>query len=942
MGLTPASKPTAPAAKVTLLVTAALWCALCPQTGFAQAADAPAAAADSLPAGTGRLTAEKGRPDVVYEVEVQGAMKTEPDAVLVKLNTKPDSFFDAEILRADVLRLYDMGLFQDITVVRHEGPNGSVRLVFKLLEKPSINTVTVEGNDKVSEEDVLAEVDIKTYQVVDIPKIQANLEKIKKLYIDKGYFLAEVSYRIEAATRNPSSDDFDAPYADDDSMAVRNPVIKVSDDRPKEHLRDVVFVVQENAKVVVEEIQFTGNKTLNADDIKAYMPTKENHPLGIFTEWGTYKEEAFDMDIMAIEAVYQDKGFMNVKVGNPRVLLSPDKTRLSLHIPIQEGEQFYLEGYGVAGDLVVPDEAALKEKAKENPDGIFFTEEKLLGRTQVKAGELFARSKVGQDVMAIADAYRDVGYAYVNVSPQILPGEKERHIKITLMVDSGPRVKIERIDIAGNLKTQDKVIRRELRIYEGELYSAALLKLSEQRVNALGFFETVEFQTRPGSKGDRMKIELRVKERPTGTFQLGAGFSNVENIIVTGQISQNNFLGRGQTLSASLQWSAFRRVFDLRFVDPYFMYLGQAPITFSFTAYNTQRFMVGFARNSTGGDLTLGYPIGRAFGAGKVARKWFQDSNPMLRSYIPDPDNLRLFGTYNAERVQIEEQSFDVTLLGLQSEIPRYTTSTKLALQMDQRNNRMFPSAGYFMQLQTELASPYLGSSLMPGFERNMAEVFNPLVPTGDPLSAQGLPNIFQRYALDGRVYFNLDSFSPLKNIVLKTSMNLGMINTQDRTLIFENYFLGGFNTIRGYFIRSIGPVEQVGGLDPDAPLVDFNMGGNKQFISNNELEFPILTQVGIRGVLFYDMGNTYGPGENFFYWGQDPHPGNKNAIFDPVRDLPYGLYRAAGVGIRWFSPIGPLRFEWGFPLTPRPAGTRGFTAGDRPVLFEFNIGNSF
>ena len=260
---------------------------------------------------------------------------------------------------------------------------------------------------------------------------------------------------------------------------------------------------------------------------------------------------------------------------------------------------------------------------------------------------------------------------------------------------------------------------------------------------------------------------------------------------------------------------------------------------------------------------------------------------------------------------------------------------------MDQRNNRMFPSAGYFLQFQSEWATPYLGSSLMPGIEKGMADVFNPLVPSADPLSGQGLPNIFQRYGMDGRVYFNFDAISPLKNIVLKTSLNIGLLETQDQTLIFENYFLGGFNTIRGYFIRSIGPVARVGGLDPDAPLVDFNMGGNKQIISNTELEL-ILPQVGIRGVLFHDMGNTYGPYENFFYYGQTPLPVNRNEIFDPVRDLPFGLYRSAGLGIRWFSPIGPLRFEWGFPLTPRPAGTRGFVNGDQPMLFEFNIGNSF
>ena len=896
----------------------------------------------SLPEGVVRST--QPRAGAVYEVRVIGAKKTEPDAVLAKIRSQPDTLFEADVVKKDVLRIHEMGLFQDITVLQDVGPKESYILIFELLEKPSINTVTIEGNDKIGDDDINAEIDIKTYQVVDIPKIQNNINKIKKLYIDKGYFLAEVSYRIEEATRSIQETNQDNVLSDDnDSLITQNPVVFIEDDnQPKEHLRDLVFVIQENAKVKVEKIQFTGNEKLSLDEIKSLMPTKENHPIGIFTEWGTYKEEAFDMDILAIEAVYQDRGFINVKVGKPRVLLSPDKTRLSLHIPIQEGDQFYLEGYGIAGDLVIESTEELKQKQQKNPDQIYFLTEQLIKKTQVKTGELFARSKVAQDVMAIADAYRDFGYAYVNVAPQTVPGEKENHIKLTLMVDAGPRVKVERINITGNLKTQDEVIRRELRLYEGELYSATFLKLSEQRVNALGFFESVEFQTKPGTQSDRMAIDIRVKERPTGTFQLGAGFSNVENIIVTGQISQNNFLGRGQTLSASLQWSAFRRIFDLRFVDPYFVYIGQAPLTFSFTAYNTQRFMVGFARNSSGGDLTLGYPIGRVFGGGAFSKTLLKKTHPALRAYIPDPDNIRFFGTYSAERVQIEEQSFDVTLLGLQSEIPRYTTSTKAAFQMDQRNNRMFPSAGYFLQFQGEWATPYLGSSLMPGVEKSMADVFNPLVPTADPLSGQGLPNVFQRYGLDGRIYFNFDSISPLKNIVLKSSLNIGLLETQDRTLVFENYFLGGFNTIRGYFIRSIGPVAQVGGLDPDDPLVDFNMGGNKQIISNTELEFPILPQVGIRGVLFHDMGNTYAPSENFFYYGQTPLAVNRNEVFDPIRDLPLGLYRSAGVGIRWFSPIGPLRFEWGFPLTPRPAGTRGFVNGDQPMLFEFNIGNSF
>ncbi len=165
---------------------------------------------------------------------------------------------------------------------------------------------------------------------------------------------------------------------------------------------------------------------------------------------------------------------------------------------------------------------------------------------------------------------------------------------------------------------------------------------------------------------------------------------------------------------------------------------------------------------------------------------------------------------------------------------------------------------------------------------------------------------------------------------------------------MFEQYFLGGFNTIRGYFPRSIGPVKRVGSLNPDDPLQEFRVGGNKQIYANLELEIPIFEQVGIRGVAFLDMGNTYAADENPFYLFQPETPGlselncGAQECWDPRARLPLGMYYSVGIGIRWFSPIGPLRFEWGVPLTPRPAGTVGFRRGDDPVQFEFNIGNSF
>jgi outer membrane protein insertion porin family len=215
-----------------------------------------------------------------------------------------------------------------------------------------------------------------------------------------------------------------------------------------------------------------------------------------------------------------------------------------------------------------------------------------------------------------------------------------------------------------------------------------------------------------------------------------------------------------------------------------------------------------------------------------------------------------------------------------------------------------------------------------------------------------GLANDFQRFGFTARWYTNGDAFLPLKGVVLKQNVEVGFINASNQ-LVFENYYMGGFNTIRGYFIRSISPVGRVGPTgDPSRALVEFRTGGNKQLFTNLELEFPIIEQVGIRGVAFFDAGNVYAPDENFFYAGNSANPLVQNArcqsaqpdaaCWDARTELPLGLFYSVGLGVRWFSPIGPLRFEFGIPLTPRPVDTFGFRQGDQPFQFEFNVGNSF
>lgn len=906
----------------------------------------------------GVLRAATPRAGRLYEIRVEGARKVEPDAVLVNVQSRIDQPPDQRVIQADVRRIYQMGLFADVVVRSLPGPDNSVILIYDLREKPAVVNVIIEGNEDVTEDDIREVIDIKPFQVLDVRRVRSNVDKIQKLYVDKGFFLAEVTYELRPSTGQLKEeegnefgglfDQFDDvfPAGEDEEPGTAPPIVP---GEVEGEFVDVAFLVDEHAKVRVEEIRFVGNDNISDDDLQNNLRTREAHPLGILTEWGTYKEELAEVDLLAVEALYQDRGYINVRVAQPRVRLSADKTRISITIPIVEGEQYSLSGFGISGDLLVEEHAEYERIREEEPERIVFSKPQLLERTTVRPGDIFSRSAVATDVLAIADRYRNDGYAYVNIVPETLVNDEKKTVDLNLRIESGPRVTIERIEVTGNTKTQDRVVRRELRVFEGEFYSASQLRLSEQRVTALGYFEKVDVTTRQGSAPDRMVLVFDVKEKATGTFQLGAGFSNAESFIFQGQIAQNNFLGRGLTVSGSIQWSAFRNIIDLRYVDPYFLFLGQEPLTFAFTAFNTQRDFIEYLRNSTGGELTLGYPLGRPFRT--LTSRWIADAPPEWRAYVPDFENFQLFLTYGAERVVIDESRISARLLGLAAGIPRYTTSLRTSLIFDQRNNRLFPSQGYYASVQAEVANPYLGSILLPTAE---AETLRGLQgslgrqPALGFLSTQGRPNDFLRFGSTLRAYYSFDPLLPVEGIVLKGNLEVGWLFSDDPSLIFERYYLGGFNTIRGYYLRSIGPVARVGGIDPSQTLQEFRVGGDKQLITNIELEFPIFEQVGIRGVLFYDAGNAYGADENFLYIGNGATPFLQNATcagqpcWDPRTQLPLGLYQAVGFGVRWFSPIGPLRFEWGVPLTPRPVGTFGLPAGDQPIQFEFNIGNSF
>jgi len=750
------------------------------------------------------------------EVRVEGNRRVEVEAIKRALRNKVGRPFDATKTGDDLKSLWALNYFDDLKLLVQRLPQGGVVYVVRVTERPAVREVKLSGNDELSKDDFKESIDIRPYSILDVAAVRRNLKKIQDKYVEKGFFLAEVTYEL-------------TPVSDSNEV-------------------DVIYVIKEHAKVQVKEINFLGAKQVPAEELKAVMATHEGGYFSFFTNDGTYREEMFQRDLQVIQSIYYDHGFINVKVEKPIVSLSPDKRNIYITIKVEEGEQYNIGKLDFSGDLLVGKDVLAKKMVSEQ-------------------GSTFNRSTLGKDIQAITDVYYDEGYAYANITPVTALHADSKTIDLTFDVQKGSQVTIERIDIIGNTKTRDKVIRRHLKVYEGELFSGSGMRRSKEKVTQLGFFETVEVTHKPGSDKEHVVIQVEVKEKSTGTFQVGLGFSNAETFIFTAQVAQNNFLGWGQTVSASAQLSGLRQFLQLQFFDPYFL---DTNFIFSTDFYRTQADYFGFVRNATGGSLGLGY-------------------------YVMEDVSVNV--GYTREYVQVEPgRDFDaeVPLANQFRNGAAVTSALRLTAQWDRRNNRIYPSSGFLQFASVEFAPKFLGGDLL-----------------------------FTRYSAYSRFYFPL----PL-GIVLKTNATIGYIAQLDPLNplpISEQYFLGGIQTVRGYTLRSLTPRILVGSSTrPDTSVRRFPVGGNKQFFFNLEIEFPIFEKVGIRGVLFYDAGNVFAADAKFFQ--------------DDTYKLPLGLFHSVGFGFRWFSPIGPLRFEWGIPLNRRADSD----PPDQPILFEFTIGNSF
>ena len=740
----------------------------------------------------------------LVEIRVQGNRRIESAAILNVIQTHAGDSLSDDKTDADIRAIYKLGHFQDVQTLKEESDKGTV-LVFSVQEKAIVREITFAGNKEITTEKLKEALEFKQNSVFSAKDLARSVAKIKKMYGDEGYYLAEVQTQVKKSSLSDLS---------------------------------VTVTVTEGDKILIKEIRLDGNKAFSDRKLKGVMETKEKWFLSWLTSAGTYKEEVLKNDALLLSDHYLNNGYINIKVGEPTVKLNDTKTALEVYIGITEGEQYRIGEIGFKGELLDP-AADLRKKLKSEP------------------GETFNRSILRTDIGVLTDLYGDKGYAFATINPQTHLDNEKKIVDMTFDIEKGELVSIERITVAGNPKTRDKVIRREMRITESGLYSATGLKRSKQNLMNLGFFEEANIATSKGSASNKLNVSVDVKEKPTGTFSIGGGYSSLDGFIGQGSVQQANFLGLGLKANLSASLGGKSQTYSLGLTDPYFM---DTKWTLGGDIYRSERDYTDYTRRLTGADIKGGYPINDFVGTFLMYKYEIKDIFKPSSAYQALND-VDLTNTY-----------------------PLGTTATSSVFSSITHNNtdyRLDPSTGMINSFSVEYAG--LG---------------------GD--------NKFARFVTDHTLFYPL-----YKKLIASTKLTLGYVREVGKPIpIDEKFYLGGIYSLRGYRARTVSPTntQRVIDINGNQANEQIYLGGEKEIIGNVEVSFPLLADVGLKGVLFFDYGNSFN---------------NESTVFDT-------MLTSYGWGVRWASPIGPLRLEYGIPINPRKNidATHG--------RLEFSIGTMF
>ena len=722
----------------------------------------------------------------INRITVVGNERIETEAIKLNIKTKSGDLFDQAKLRHDLTAIYKMGYFKEVRIEAEETPQGE-DVVFVVTEKPTINKVTIRGAKVISKEDIQAAITTRQYSILQRSVLQEDVEKIRSLYRDKGYYDVEVTYEVESLEGNRV---------------------------------DVVFNIKEKKKLYIRRITFTGNQHFSDDELKDVIQTSEKGIFFWLTESGILKKEKLEVDGDRIAAFYLDQGFMDVRVGRPEITY--DQEGIYVDFPIDEGRRFRVGKVDVSGKDIEPKIS-------------------LLSIIKLPEHKYFNREALAKDLQNLTDFYTSRGYAFAEVSPNIRKDETRQVVDVDYEIKRGEMVDFGRIDISGNTKTRDKVIRRELKVIEGQRYSKANLERSVGDLQRLDFFETAEVDTRKGKTADKMDVTVRVKEKPTRYISAGAGYSSADEVFFQGQIAERNLFGRGQNLQFSAQLGTVSNTFSLKFTEPW---LFDIPLSMSIEGYNWSRDYDDYDKTSWGGRLAFGYPL------------W---------------DYTRLYLAYIYDDADISNVASDAAQVIKDQEGKLVTSAVSSTLRRDSKDHPFLTTRGSDNSITLDYAGGPLGGDA--GYIK------------GEVNSSWYFPLFWECVGfLHGKTGY--------------------IMRSGGEEPIYERFYLGGINSIRSFGSGQVSPTD---------PKTGDRIGGNKMILFNAEFLFPLIKAQGVRGVLFFDAGNAYDNGQSI-----------------DLSDLKY----AVGGGIRWYSPMGPLRLEWGYNPDKKP--------GEPQSKWQFSMGVFF
>ncbi|HOW53846.1 MAG TPA: outer membrane protein assembly factor BamA [Syntrophorhabdaceae bacterium] len=722
----------------------------------------------------------------VAKVEITGNERIDTAFISNSVKTKEGDSYDLDKIREDMKSIYRTGFFSDVQIDVKDSDKGKV-ITFVVIERPPIKSILVSGNKKVKTDDLVDKLKIKTGTVLNTEKVKESMDEIRKFYAGKGYYATKVTYEIDY------SEKYDAT---------------------------VNFVIEEPVQAYVKKISFTGNKAFKDSTLKGYMSTKEKGIFSWFTGSGILDEDALVEDRKNVETFYQDNGYTKIQVGVPDITLSKDGKSISISMTVDEGPIHRVGAIEFAGDLIFPKEDLLKA-------------------LKTRSGDVFRITRFYEDVMKITDMYQDKGFAFCEVTPLTAIDDSANKVNVTFNMAKNQEVFFNRINIVGNKRTRDKVVRRELKFAEGDRFSITNIKDSKKKLKNTTFFKDTDFKVVKTDDPKKVNVDLTIEEKPTGTFTVGAGYSTSEKVIASGSISEENFLGTGRRLSLEAALSSYTTEFRFSYLEPYIF---DKNISAGFTAFNFKRIMDTYDYKKTGGYGTLIKPL---------------------------TDDIKATLRYRLENIDVSDVESYASTYIKQQEGVSLTSSLTFALQKNSIDDILNPTKGVNAGISIEAAGGPLGGD-------NYFVAFNVFYGRYIPIKF-------------------LDSSFFLKG----TYGTIGGYSGRE-VPITEKFYVGGLNSIRGFRYGEAGPMDE-----NDEPV-----GAKNQLFFNLEWIFPIYKPAGVKGVIFTDTG----------------------AGFDDWNNL--RMRTSAGLGIRWFSPLGPIRLELGFNLNPKD--------NERKSLFDFAIGTQY